>query len=64
MCNPAPSDADDTVTLEVHLPRKVLNGLRTVGEKYNTGVHGVIRHLAHNAVSNPQHSHYSESKAA
>ena len=43
-------DADDTVTLEVHLPRKVLNGLRTLGEKYNTGVHGVLRHLAHNAV--------------
>jgi hypothetical protein len=43
-------DADDTVTLEVHLPRKVLNGLGTLGDKYGTGVHGVIRHLAHNAV--------------
>jgi hypothetical protein len=36
------------------------NGLRMLGEKYNTGVHGVIRHLAHNAVENAQH----KSKAA
>jgi hypothetical protein len=55
MCNPAPSDADDTVTLEVHLPRRVVNGLRSLGDQYGTGIHGVIRHLAHNAVDNAQH---------
>jgi hypothetical protein len=55
MCDPATSDdADDTVTLEVHLPRKVVNGLRALGSRYGTGVHGVIRHLAHNAVDNAQ----------
>jgi hypothetical protein len=43
-------NADDTVTLEVHLPRKVLNGLRALGDQYGTGVHGVSRHLAYNAV--------------
>jgi hypothetical protein len=55
MSDPAPSDADDTVTLEVNLPRKVVNGLRALGSQYNTGIHGVLRHLAHNAVDNAQH---------
>jgi hypothetical protein len=57
--DPANAD-DDQVRLEVNLPRKLFNGLRMLGEKYNTGVHGVIRHLAHNAVENAQH----KSKAA
>ena len=54
MCDPATSDADE-VRLEVSLPRKLFNGLRTLGDQYGTGVHGVIRHLAHNAVDNAQH---------
>jgi hypothetical protein len=60
MSDPATSDADDQVTLEVHLPRDLFNGLRSLGERYGVGVHGVIRHLAHNAVANAQH----KSKAA
>jgi len=51
---PATTDPDDQVRLEVHLPRKLFNGLRTLGDKYGSGVHGVIRHLAHNAVDNVQ----------
>jgi hypothetical protein len=50
MIDPATPDADDEVRLELLLPRKLFNGLRTLGEKYGTGVYGVIRHLVHNAV--------------
>jgi hypothetical protein len=60
MCDPATTDADDQVTLEVHLPRKLFNGLRTLGEKHGTGVYGVLRHLAHNAVDNAQRSTVSK----
>jgi hypothetical protein len=53
--DPATSESDDQVRLEVNLPRSLFNGLRSLGERYGVGVHGVIRHLAHNAVANAQH---------
>jgi hypothetical protein len=52
--DPATAESDDQVRLEVQLPRKLFNGLRQLGNRYGTGVHGVIRHLAHNAVDNAQ----------
>jgi hypothetical protein len=33
--DPATAPDDDQVRLEVNLPRRVFNGLRTLGEKYN-----------------------------
>jgi hypothetical protein len=48
---------DDQVTLYVHLPRRVFNGLLTLGDRYGTGVHGVIRHLAFNAVDSAARKH-------
>ena len=53
MNEPATSDADQ-VRLEVQLPRKLFNGLRQLAETYNTGVHGAVRHVLHNAVDNAQ----------
>lgn len=52
--DPATAPDDDQVRLEVNLPRNLFNGLRSLGERYGVGVHGVIRHLAHNAVANAQ----------
>jgi hypothetical protein len=57
MNDPATStDADDQVRLEVQLPRKLFNGLRQLAETYNTGVHGAVRHVLHNAVDTAQHN--------
>jgi hypothetical protein len=53
--DPATPPNEDLVRLEVNLPRKLFNSLRTLGDQYGTGVHGVIRHLAHNAVDSARH---------
>jgi hypothetical protein len=61
--DPATSlETDDQVRLEVHLPRKLFNGLRQLAETYQTGVHGAVRHVLHNAVDNAKHN--SKQKAA
>jgi hypothetical protein len=43
-------DDDDQVRVTLLLPRPLFDGLLELGKRYKTGVHGVIRHIAHNAV--------------
>jgi hypothetical protein len=40
----------DSVRVTLLLPRPLFDGLLELGKRYKTGVRGVIRHLAHNAV--------------
>jgi hypothetical protein len=46
---------DSDVRITLILPRPLFDGLLELGKRYKTGVHGVIRHLAHNAVDNARH---------
>jgi hypothetical protein len=48
--NNDPDDDEDQVRITLLLPRPLFDGLLELGKRYKTGVHGVIRHIAHNAV--------------